>query len=263
METKSCLSLLLLLLLGLSQATPLVEEEYDFEMEGDDLSISSIILSRNNASDEFLLEGDMKAPKTRNAMTCWSNGCRWQKDSQGKVTIPYTVSHVFSSGEKQKIERALKSFHSRTCIRFVPYQNQRDYISIVNRNGCWSELGRTGGRQELSLARDGCVYHGVIQHETLHALGFQHEQTRSDRDKYVRINWDYIQPATAYNFYKQQTENLGTPYDYGSIMHYGRTAFTTTYGMETITPIPNANVRIGQRQGLSRLDIQRVNRLYC
>merc|ERR1712131_395656 len=84
METKSCLSFLLLLLLGLSQATPLVEEKYDAEMEGDDLSISSIILSRNNASDEFLLEGDMVAPKTRNAMTCWSNGCRWQKDSQGK-----------------------------------------------------------------------------------------------------------------------------------------------------------------------------------
>merc|ERR1712131_166246 len=152
--------------------------EYDVEMEGDDLSISSIILSRNNASDEFLLEGDMVAPKTRNAMTCWSNGCRWQKDSQGKVTIPYTVSRDFSPAEKQKIDRALKSFHSRTCIRFVPHQRQRDYISIVNRNGCWSELGRTGGRQELSLARDGCVYHGVIQHESLHALGFQHEQTR-------------------------------------------------------------------------------------
>ncbi|CAL8238012.1 unnamed protein product [Boreogadus saida] len=50
--------------------------------------------------------------------------------------------------------------------------------------------------------------------------------TRSDRDKYVRINWRNINRRNAHNFKKQNTNNLNTPYDYTSIMHYGRTAFS-------------------------------------
>lgn len=100
----------------------------------------------------------------------------------------------------------------------------------------------------MSLQRFGCVRHGIIQHELLHALGFYHEHTRSDRDNYVTILWENIIDRTApdprrplgpasrtlahfslslssdhvYNFDKKDTINLDTPYDYSSIMHYGR-----------------------------------------
>ena len=57
---------------------------------------------------------------------------------------------------------------------------------------CWSYVGRRGGEQVVSLARSGCVYHQVVQHELLHALGFNHEQTRSDRDSHVRIIYQNI-----------------------------------------------------------------------
>lgn len=57
---------------------------------------------------------------------------------------------------------------------------------------CASLLGRTGDMQVVSLQRFGCVSLGIIQHELLHALGFYHEHTRSDRDQYVKINWDNI-----------------------------------------------------------------------
>src|SRR4029434_219128 len=63
---------------------------------------------------------------------------------------------------------------------------------------CFSSLGRTGGKQVVSLQKSGCVYHGIIQHELNHALGFYHEQTRSDRDQYVKINWNYINPRKPY-----------------------------------------------------------------
>ncbi|KAM7406513.1 hypothetical protein PAMP_000888 [Pampus punctatissimus] len=254
-------SLLLLLLLGLSQAHPLQEEGSE-EVNDDTVDISTRILISNNATDEILLEGDLLAPKTRNAMTCWSQSCLWKKASNGMVMIPFTVSREFTTYERQKIDYAMKAFHSRTCLRFVPRQNEYDYISIENKAGCFSALGRTGGRQVLSLNRQGCIYHGIIQHEINHALGFQHEQTRSDRDYYVRINWENINPQMAYNFYKQNTNNLNTPYDYSSIMHYGKTAFSVQFGRDSITPIPNANVQIGQRQGMSYWDIMRINLLY-
>ncbi|KAK5851380.1 hypothetical protein PBY51_002181 [Eleginops maclovinus] len=257
--------LLLLLLLGLSQAHPLIEEGSGEEVqvdEQDDIDITTRILTSNNATDEILLEGDLLVPKTRNAMTCWSQSCLWKKASNGLVMIPFTVSREFSSWERQKMDYAMNAFHSSTCLRFVPRQNEYDYISIENKAGCFSALGKTGGRQVLSLNKQGCLYHGIIQHEINHALGFQHEQTRSDRDYYVRINWENINPQMAYNFYKQATNNLNTPYDYSSIMHYGKSAFSIQHGRDAITPIPNPNVQIGQRRGMSYWDISRINLLY-
>ncbi|XP_070767345.1 high choriolytic enzyme 1-like [Enoplosus armatus] len=256
-------SLLLLLLLGLSQAHPLQEEGSGEEEEvPDTVDITTRILTSNNGTDEILLEGDLLAPKTRNAMVCWSQSCLWRKASNGLVIIPFVMSSEFSSWERQKIDNAMKVYHSRTCIRFVPRQNEYDYISVENKAGCFSSLGREGGRQVLSLNRQGCLYHGIVLHEINHALGFQHEQTRSDRDYHVRINWENINPQMAYNFYRQSTNNLNTPYDYSSIMHYGRTAFSIQYGKDSITPIPDPNVQIGQRQGMSYWDIMRINMLY-
>ncbi|KTF70996.1 hypothetical protein cypCar_00050336, partial [Cyprinus carpio] len=99
-------------------------------------------------------------------------------------------------------------------------------------------------------------------HELLHALGFYHEHTRSDRDQYVRINWENVSPDMADNFKKQNTNNQNTPYDYGSVMHYGKTTFSIQPGLQTITPIPDKTVEIGQSQGMSNIDILRVNKLY-
>ncbi|KAM3600039.1 uncharacterized protein V6R79_016285 [Siganus canaliculatus] len=127
---------------------------------------------------------------------------------------------------------------------------------------CWSSIGKDGGKQVVSLSAHNCLSHGVIQHELLHALGFYHEHTRSDRDQYVRINWENIPKANAHNFDKMDTNNLNTPYDYSSALHYGRSAFSLEYRAETITPIPDSSVPIGQREEMSDIDVVKVNSLY-
>lgn len=41
-----------------------------------------------------------------------------------------------------------------------------------------------------------CVFQqvGITIHETLHALGLNHEQLRWDRDDYIAVQWDNINP---------------------------------------------------------------------
>jgi len=58
-------------------------------------------------------------------------------------------------------------------------------------------VGRIRGRQRLSLG-NGCVYTGTIIHEFLHAIGFYHEQSRPDRDQYIRVIRKNIQGGTCY-----------------------------------------------------------------
>lgn len=61
---------------------------------------------------------------------------------------------------------------------------------------CWSSVGnRHMGKQELSIGEN-CDRIATVQHEFLHALGFWHEQSRSDRDDYVSIMWDRILSGT-------------------------------------------------------------------
>ncbi|CAM4657569.1 unnamed protein product [Leuciscus chuanchicus] len=263
MDPRASLSILLILF-GISQMSPVRKPDHHngFSPIPGNVDITTKILESNNASSEHLIEGDMVFPKTKNALYCYSNNCFWKKNSSNLVEVPYIVSSEYSSSDISVIQNAMSTFHNKTCIRFVRRSSQTDYISIESKDGCYSYLGRIGGKQVVSLKRTGCVYHGIVQHELNHALGFYHEQTRSDRDKYVRINWEYIPTDKASNFQIQNTNNQNTTYDYGSIMHYGRTAFTNQTGKETITPIPNAMVEIGQRQDMSNIDILRINKLY-
>ncbi|CAH2245720.1 astacin-like metalloendopeptidase [Pelobates cultripes] len=64
------------------------------------------------------------------------------------------------------------------------------------------------------------------------------------------------------NFQKRNSNNLGLPYDYTSIMHYPRTAFSTINGKSTIVPKPDPNVNIGQRDGMSHLDVKKIHIQY-
>ena len=50
-------------------------------------------------------------------------------------------------------------------------------------------------------------------------------------------------------------------YDFGSVMHYGKYAFTKN-GQPTIEAISNPSQTFGQRNGASDLDIVEINALY-
>ncbi|XP_039650215.1 low choriolytic enzyme-like [Perca fluviatilis] len=244
------------------------EENSGNTIEDDDFSVSTLLEKANvnlgkNFDDPLVLFGDIAVPTgLQNADPCTARGCLWPKATDGNVYVPYRISDEYSTRERETIVQGLRSFAESTCIRFTPLTNgQEDFIDIQSREGCYSFVGRRGNGQVVSLKRPGCVYHQVIQHELLHALGFNHEQTRSDRDQHVRILLENIEPGLEFAFRKIETRNLGTPYDYGSVMQYGRFAFSKNC-QPTIIPIPDNNVPIGRATQMSPTDILRVNRLY-
>lgn len=85
-----------------------------------------------------------------------------------------------------------------------------------------------GGGQKVTTGDDTalnalCKKKGVMMHEIGHVLGFWHEQSRPDRDRYVTIIKENIIPGQEDNFRKYtHTNSFNVEYDYSSIMHYGK-----------------------------------------
>uniref|UniRef100_A0A1I8Q5F0 Metalloendopeptidase n=1 Tax=Stomoxys calcitrans TaxID=35570 RepID=A0A1I8Q5F0_STOCA len=208
------------------------------------------------------LEGDILVPKQGVIM---KNGLTTQSSRWPQGIVPFEIRGNFNAKDMAVIEHAIDEYHSRTCIRFVPRTSETDYISIVSGNsGCWSSVGRVGGKQEVNLQSPGCLTKpGTAIHELMHALGFLHEQNREERDSYVDIQYNNIQPSAVANFERaSKTIAFGVPYDYGSVMHYSANAFSTN-GQPTIVAVRSmGSSRMGQRDGFSDMDVEKLNQMY-
>ncbi|XP_051919360.1 low choriolytic enzyme-like [Hippocampus zosterae] len=231
---------------------------------GDDienLDVNERIARANANTTTPLIHGDIAINLQRNADACIAAGCKWPKTG-GYVYVPVIISSGFSSQESLIIMNSLISFYEKTCIRFMWKRHwHRDFLFFFPGSGCWSHLGRLPGGQAISLQKFSCMNFGIVQHEVLHALGFHHEQVRSDRDDHVFINFENIKRGMEHNFEKEETNNLGSPYDFNSIMHYNNFAFSKNK-RPTIIARGNPSLVFGLAREMSSNDIARVNALY-
>ncbi|KAJ1191522.1 hypothetical protein NDU88_000838 [Pleurodeles waltl] len=246
---------LLLFLLQAASALPVpdnVEIDVDDGKEKD-------IFDINAANGLDLFEGDILLDEMNGRNSIIGDEYRWP------LTLPYYLEDSLEINAKGLILEAFERYRLKTCIDFEPWKGEENYISVFKGSGCYSSIGnRRQGKQQLSIGTN-CDRIATIQHEFLHALGFWHEQSRSDRDDYVTIMWDRIQSGKENNFNKYDdkvSSNLNVPYDYTSVMHYSKTAFQNGTEPTIVTLIPDFIDVIGQRMDFSDADLQKLNRLY-
>jgi hypothetical protein len=179
---------------------------------------------------------------------------------QGRV--PYAINAGLPN--QNRVTDAIAHIEARSAIRFTlrtaanasQHPNWIEFIPHASVNS--SPVGMRGGRQQIRLTTGATM--GTAVHEILHSLGIYHEQSRSDRDNFIEIRWQNIQANAVHNFQTVPGSVDYYDYDYGSIMHYPRWAFSVN-NQDTIVP-RQAGVTIGQRNGLSIGDRLTIAKMY-
>ncbi|CAD6192913.1 unnamed protein product [Caenorhabditis auriculariae] len=180
--------------------------------------------------------------------------------------VPFIISPQYSSQQVQVLKSSLRRFEQISCFKFKERTHEYDYLFIVPLDGCYSYVGKIGGRQTMSLAVD-CIADYIIWHEMMHALGFEHEHQRPDRDSFIRVEYHNVQPGQLVNFNKLAASQVDFPdtYDYQSIMHYDSHAFgmiDTSRRIRLATMIPTkSGVELIDNLKFSATDIAKLNRL--
>ncbi len=180
-----------------------------------------------------------------------------------KPEIPFALNDDVPKPEE--VRRALRHIEKKkTGLKFVPYETQAD--ALIFQGGaehCESTLGRLGGLQPIRLSK-GCGWSEIV-HEVLHALGFIHEQSRSDRDPFVQVVWPNIEEKYWPQFQKLSEELNGPardrPFDYRSVMMYERDLFAKADGLLTIKTLTPQDIN-PSRAGLSDEDAIRIKQLF-
>ena len=190
-------------------------------------------------------------------------------------TIPYTIDPSLT--DLNRITLAVNHINDNTNLCLIPRASETNYVKFTPSSGCSSWIGRIGGEQDINLS-SGCQWIETV-HEILHAAGFYHEQSRTDRDTYVTILTSNILNGFTGNFNKYNSgQDIGS-YDYNSIMHYRHNFFgcVECNGIKYCDPQnlpcnnvlstmtkPNGDINFGPDyvNGMTSTDILGVNTLY-
>ena len=187
--------------------------------------------------------------------------------------VPYKFTSAIAEDIRHRIRDAMDHWEDRTCLRFPLQNNEADFVKYVKtQRTCSSNVGRIGLEQTINMDLERDCNFGTFVHEIGHTIGFWHEQSRPDRDSYIRILYSNIDADWQQEFYKRldsEVDSRSSVYDYGSVMHYSTSSGCSGRGCQSMEVIDNALYRmqgsphIGDwTNGLSSRDVDQTNNLY-
>jgi hypothetical protein len=200
--------------------------------------------------------------------------------------VPYEFDTNVNATNRPLMQAAMAEWEAVANVHFQLRSTEGDYIHIQDGSGNNSMVGRQGGQQIINIISWGSKF--IMAHELGHTLGLWHEQSRPDRDTYIRVNFNNVSkigcsdtsgnPVSCDSQFELRSDaSQYGPYDFDSVMHYKECDFsiyepncpssnpTAPDGGRTIIVQPayqSSHLLLGQRNHLSYLDKLTVAFLY-
>ncbi len=238
----------------------------------------TVLLLRDGVPLYSIIEGDILVPLGATAATfdtdLWDDGI-----------VRYEFGDNVPVARRALMINAMITMEQISAIRFVQGKSTFDSgVTIESTapddcSGCDCANNATVGETFFGHMNI-CNWNstGVLLHELGHVLNLWHEQSRSDRGGYVRINFENVPEDKHHNFEVEGGASVYGPYDFESLMHYSQCAFSGSLcsgcpnnascqdGGRTVVVLPPHDVDwqnvIGTTNDLSYLDRLTISFLY-
>mmetsp|Transcript_64305 Transcript_64305/g.207164 ORF Transcript_64305/g.207164 Transcript_64305/m.207164 type:complete len:534 (+) Transcript_64305:89-1690(+) len=228
-----------------------------------------------------MVEGDMAVhggdAHGRRLLDCMLTDGTWAGDLWPQGEVKYCFQPNARQAVKDSMKAAIKHIEDQVpCIKFKDVgekstdacaQTPSFVVLTPTKRVCSAYVGLSAWfkdnhkSQSVTLGQ-GCESLGIVAHEMAHVLGMTHEHSRSDRRHYIEIVKDKIKESSIHNFKTRDDAYKGMPYDLLSLMHYSATTFSKDGSMTLEAHDHELSQYMGQREGLSELDVEQLGEMY-
>ncbi|XP_048751216.2 protein SpAN-like [Ostrea edulis] len=160
--------------------------------------------------------------------------------------IPYEIDPRITQPDLiATIKAGIDQMNKYTCLRILPRSEttnlnlpHKQYIVFQPDSICISFIGRyeylSTDAQPIGLSYPLCNQLQTILHELMHAAGMHHEQSRDDRDRYIKIFYDNVVGETGNKNMNIHPTYDRYPYDVESVLQYGLYDLALNSNMKTM-----------------------------
>eukprot|EP00929_Paragymnodinium_shiwhaense_P106914 TRINITY_DN7279_c0_g1_i1.p1 TRINITY_DN7279_c0_g1~~TRINITY_DN7279_c0_g1_i1.p1 ORF type:complete len:588 (+),score=102.14 TRINITY_DN7279_c0_g1_i1:201-1766(+) len=269
-----------MLLANAANASQIVDQETVAPSDDPDASANASAgsLEQHNETDST----ERALLNRKGSAVAHTRGVTWPKNN-GKVTIKYCKSTGLHDTAWAEFKKATINLNEHCeALEFIDSSSSDCVMKVSgDADGCWAYRGYNANSNynRVNLNHAGwyatftgtCATRGIAEHEILHALNINHEQTRTDRPSHMNYYPDNVMSGKGHNFNTDNSESTNEGYDIGSIMHYGCKAFTKSAFSDTLRATGRRRWKLalrmdcwdmGQRGGLSKNDVKQLQSMY-